>query len=74
MCLCTYTINLLVVDWKLRMNKKKKQLKNYSIDFKVCIFCKNCVKYCPMSCLLMTKVYELSIYDRHELNYDQIDL
>ena len=53
---------------------KKKQLKNYSIDFGVCIFCGNCVEYCPTNCLSMTEEYELSTYDRHELNYDQVAL
>nr|YP_009691066.1 NADH dehydrogenase subunit I [Saccoloma inaequale]QEG57846.1 NADH dehydrogenase subunit I [Saccoloma inaequale] len=67
-------INLPVVDWKLIKSIKKKQLKNYSIDFGVCIFCGNCVEYCPTNCLSMTEEYELSSYDRHELNYDQIAL
>ena len=53
---------------------KKKELNNYSIDFGVCIFCGNCVEYCPTNCLSMTEEYELSIYDRHDLNYDQIAL
>ena len=47
---------------------------NYSIDFGVCIFCGNCVEYCPTNCLSMTEEYELSTYDRHELNYNQIAL
>lgn len=67
-------INLPVVDRELRKEVKKKQLKNYSIDFGVCIFCGNCVEYCPTNCLSMTEEYELSIYDRHDLNYDQIAL
>ena len=39
-------------DFK-RVNKeaKKKELRNYSIDFGVCIFCGNCVEYCPTNCL-----------------------
>ncbi|KAJ4737329.1 hypothetical protein LUZ62_008464 [Rhynchospora pubera] len=53
---------------------QKKQLLNYSIDFGVCIFCGNCVEYCPTNCLSMTEEYELSTYDRHELNYNQIAL
>jgi ferredoxin len=38
------------------------------------IFCGNCVEYCPTNCLSMTDEYELSTYDRHELNYNQIAL
>nr|YP_009863019.1 NADH dehydrogenase 18 kDa subunit [Anthoceros punctatus]YP_009863109.1 NADH dehydrogenase 18 kDa subunit [Anthoceros agrestis]QKD76474.1 NADH dehydrogenase 18 kDa subunit [Anthoceros punctatus]QKD76564.1 NADH dehydrogenase 18 kDa subunit [Anthoceros agrestis] len=71
-CVCVCLINLPVVDWKFKKNIKKKELKSYSIDFGVCIFCGNCVEYCPTNCLLMTEEYELSTYDRHESNYDQI--
>ena len=46
----------------------------HRIDFGVCIFCGNCVEYCPTNCLSMTEEYELSTYDRHELNYNQIAL
>ncbi len=58
------------------MNKatKKKELRNYSIDFGVCIFCGNCVEYCPTNCLSMTEEYELAAFDRHSLNYDNIAL
>lgn len=67
-------INLPVVDWILMKDIKKKRLKNYSIDFGICIFCGNCVEYCPTNCLSMTEEYELSSYDRHELNHDQTAL
>ncbi|PWA50281.1 NADH dehydrogenase subunit 1, plastid (chloroplast) [Artemisia annua] len=67
-------IDLPVVDWKLETDIRKKRLLNYSIDFGVCIFCGNCVEYCPTNCLSMTEEYELSTYDRHELNYNQIAL
>ena len=40
----------------------------------VCIFCGNCVEYCPTNCLSMTEEYELASYDRHELNYDSVAL
>nr|YP_010881482.1 NADH-plastoquinone oxidoreductase subunit I [Pellia epiphylla]WIA67435.1 NADH-plastoquinone oxidoreductase subunit I [Pellia epiphylla var. borealis]WIA67520.1 NADH-plastoquinone oxidoreductase subunit I [Pellia epiphylla var. borealis]WIA67958.1 NADH-plastoquinone oxidoreductase subunit I [Pellia epiphylla]WIA68043.1 NADH-plastoquinone oxidoreductase subunit I [Pellia epiphylla]WIA68129.1 NADH-plastoquinone oxidoreductase subunit I [Pellia epiphylla] len=73
-CVRVCPINLPVVDWKLRKIMRKKQLKSYSIDFGICIFCGNCVEYCPTNCLSMTEEYELSTYDRHELNYDQIAL
>nr|YP_009555476.1 NADH dehydrogenase subunit I [Dendrolycopodium obscurum]AZU95330.1 NADH dehydrogenase subunit I [Dendrolycopodium obscurum] len=73
-CVRVCPINLPVVDWEFERNIRKKQLKSYSIDFGVCIFCGNCVEYCPTNCLSMTEEYELSTYDRHELNHDQIAL
>eukprot|EP00850_Spirogloea_muscicola_P024161 SM000460S16112 [mRNA] locus=s460:772:4658:- [translate_table: standard] len=73
-CVRVCPINLPVVDWEFQKVMKKKQLKSYSIDFGVCIFCGNCVEYCPTNCLSMTEEYELSVYDRHELNYDQVAL
>ncbi|KAH7436928.1 hypothetical protein KP509_05G044300 [Ceratopteris richardii] len=73
-CVRACPINLPVVDWTFRKDIKKKKLRSYSIDFGVCIFCGNCIEYCPTNCLSMTEEYELSSYDRHELNYDQTSL
>ncbi|CAK6689527.1 NAD(P)H-quinone oxidoreductase subunit I [Synechococcus sp. CCY9201] len=73
-CVRVCPINLPVVDWVMNKATKKKELRNYSIDFGVCIFCGNCVEYCPTNCLSMTEEYELSTFDRHSLNYDNIAL
>ena len=73
-CVRVCPINLPVVDWEFNKASKKKRLNHYSIDFGVCIFCGNCVEYCPTNCLSMTEDYELSTYDRHELNYDNVAL
>jgi len=73
-CVRVCPINLPVVDWEFNKATKKKELNSYSIDFGVCIFCGNCVEYCPTSCLSMTEEYELSVYDRHELNFDDVAL
>ncbi|BAZ41622.1 NADH dehydrogenase subunit I [Calothrix sp. NIES-4101] len=73
-CVRVCPINLPVVDWEFDKATKKKKLKHYSIDFGVCIFCGNCVEFCPTNCLSMTEEYELSTYDRHELNYDSVAL
>lgn len=73
-CVRVCPINLPVVDWEFDKKAKKKKLNHYSIDFGVCIFCGNCVEYCPTNCLSMTEEYELSSYDRHELNYDNVAL
>jgi NAD(P)H-quinone oxidoreductase subunit I len=61
-------------DWVMNKETKKKELRNYSIDFGVCIFCGNCVEYCPTNCLSMTEEYELAAFDRHSLNYDNVAL
>jgi NAD(P)H-quinone oxidoreductase subunit I len=71
-CVRVCPINLPVVDWEFNKEAKKKQLKHYSIDFGICIFCANCVEYCPTNCLSVTEEYELSTFDRHELNYDNV--
>ena len=38
-CVRVCPINLPVVDWVMNKATKKKELRNYSIDFGVCIFC-----------------------------------
>lgn len=73
-CVRVCPINLPVVDWIFMKEVKKKKLISYSIDFGVCIFCGNCIEYCPTNCLSMTEEFELSSYDRHELNCDQTAL
>jgi NAD(P)H-quinone oxidoreductase subunit I len=73
-CVRVCPINLPVVDWVMNKATKKKELRNYSIDFGVCIFCGNCVEYCPTNCLSMTEEYELAAFDRHRLNYDNVAL
>ncbi|KAF6140951.1 hypothetical protein GIB67_030162 [Kingdonia uniflora] len=67
-------IDIFVDDWRLETDIRKKRLLNYNIDFGIYIFYGNCVEYCSANCLSMTKKYELSTYDRHELNYNQISL
>ncbi|WP_269622234.1 NAD(P)H-quinone oxidoreductase subunit I [Prochlorococcus marinus] len=73
-CVRVCPINLPVVDWVMNKETKKKELRNYSIDFGVCIFCGNCVEYCPTNCLSMTEEYELAAFDRHSLNFDNVAL
>ncbi|KAJ7528775.1 hypothetical protein O6H91_15G019200 [Diphasiastrum complanatum] len=73
-CIHVCPITLPVVDWKFETNIRKKQLKSYSIDFEVYIFCRNCIEYCTTNGLSTTEKYELSTHEHNGLNHDQIGL
>lgn len=44
--------------------------KEYTIDLNVCIFCGNCVQYCPFDAIIMTKNYELADEKKSSLKLD----
>lgn len=44
--------------------------KNYSIDLNKCIFCGNCVQYCPFGAIKMTQKYELANEKKSSLKLD----
>jgi NADH-quinone oxidoreductase subunit I len=44
--------------------------KNYTIDLNKCIFCGNCVQYCPFGAIKMTKEYELADERKSALTLD----
>lgn len=43
---------------------------NYTIDLNICIFCGNCVQYCPFGAIKMTKNYELANQKKSALKLD----
>ena len=46
----------------------------YSIDLNKCIFCGNCVEYCPFGAIKMTKDYELADENKEKMIFKKDDL
>lgn len=49
---------------------KKRKLKSFRIDMSRCMFCGLCSEACPTKCLVMSKHYELSCFNRDEMLYN----
>ena len=75
-CVRVCPINLPVVDWVMNKEAKKKELRNYSIDFGVCIFCGNCEEACPEEAIFMSDDYEIPMLDRkkQKFNIEQLSV
>ena len=49
--------------------KKRLKVLRFDIDMSLCCYCGLCTYPCPTECLIMTPVYESSVYDRTDLLY-----
>ncbi len=49
--------------------KKRLKVLRFDIDMALCCYCGLCTYPCPTECLVMTPVYESSVYDRTDLLY-----
>ncbi len=49
----------------------KRIVTQYDIDITRCIFCGMCVDACPKDAIAMVEEYEISVYNKDEMNLDQ---
>uniref|UniRef100_A0A3Q7FFM5 4Fe-4S ferredoxin-type domain-containing protein n=1 Tax=Solanum lycopersicum TaxID=4081 RepID=A0A3Q7FFM5_SOLLC len=70
-CVRVCPIDLPVIYWN---SETDKLLLNYDIDFDFVYFVVLALSIAQNNFLSMTEEYELSTYDRHELNYNKISL
>jgi NADH-quinone oxidoreductase subunit I len=47
----------------------RRNASRFDIDMSLCMYCGLCTEACPTNCLIMTKDFEYSTYDRTELLY-----
>jgi len=50
--------------------EEQRFVRDYHIDIDRCLFCGYCAEACPTNCLHLSKIYELSEYDKKEFDYD----
>ena len=50
---------------------KKRKLREYNLDFSLCMFCGICVETCPFSALANSQIYEVAEYDRKSFVYNK---
>jgi coenzyme F420 hydrogenase subunit beta len=62
------------IDSSIEMVRTETGKEFPSVDMATCSFCGLCVDYCPRYAITMTKEFELSGYNRHEMWYTPIQL
>jgi len=53
--------------------KKDKDLVGYVIDYNKCIFCGNCMFYCPTKSITLTNEFELATDNKSDLKIDLLE-
>lgn len=56
-----------------KQEEKKKTLETFKYSMELCCFCGLCEQVCPTSAIIMTKIYEISVYDRKKLDINLLD-
>ncbi len=54
-----------------KAGKTRGWAKEFYLDLNTCIFCELCVQVCPTDAIVMTKVWEASVYERRDFVLDK---
>ena len=52
---------------------KKKALETFRYNMELCCFCGLCAQVCPTTAIIMSDIYEISVYDRKKLDINLLD-
>ena len=57
-----------------RQEDKKKTLETFKYNMELCCFCGLCQQVCPTGAIIMTNIYEISVYDRKKFDIDLLNV
>ncbi len=71
LCVNACPEKLIKVEGEKDPETKKKKMTTFSYDVSRCMFCGLCQEACPQECLVLTKDYEMALYQREGMLLDK---
>lgn len=74
LCAVACPENLIVVGSVRNEVTRRKELTHFTYDLSRCMFCGLCQEACPQDCLVLSKDYEMALYQREGMQLDRKNL
>ncbi len=74
LCVNACPEKLIKVEGEKDPETKKKKMTTFSYDISRCMFCGLCQEACPQDCLVLSKDYEMALYQRQGMLLDRKNL